>query len=136
MYVESIAVSSRMSTWPSSATHRNTRMSSWYLWTPTEVSSADTSCSGRYPTVISVLHLDGNHWLTLASSNSTFSTAALTYLSDVMHQPRTVSSSMTDNVAPRYISGGLILLSFNLNIACTTFKASFALWLMARMLSI
>ena len=135
MYVDSIAVSSRMSTLPSSAAHRNTLMSSWYLWTPSEVISAKTLCSGWYPTVIGVLHFDGNHWLTLASSCSTFSTAALTYLSDVIHQPWTPLSSMTDHVAPRYMSGDSILSSFNLNLACTAFKASFALWLMARMLS-
>ena len=135
MYVESIAISSRMSMRPSSAAHRNTPMSSWYLWTLSEVSSADTSRSGQYPMVIGVLHFDGNRWLTLASSCSTFSTAALTYLSDVMHQPWTPSSSMTDNVAPRYMSGGSILSSFNLNMACTAFKASLALWLMARMSS-
>ena len=135
MYVESIAVSSRTSTRPSSAAHRNTLMSSWYLWTPSEVSSTETSRSGRYPMVISVLHLNGSCWLTLASSCSTFSTAALTYLSDVMHQPWTPSSSMTDNVAPRHMSRGSILSSFNLNMACTAFKTSFALWLMARMSS-
>ena len=124
-----------MSMRPSSSAHHNTPMSSWYLWTPTEVSSAETSRTGRYLAVIGVLHFDGSPWLTLASSCSTFSTAALTYLSDLMHQPRTPLSSMTDKVAPRYISGGSILSSSNLNMACTTFKASFALWLMTRMLS-
>ena len=94
-----------------------------------------SSSSQQYPAVIGVLHFDGNRWFTLTSSCSTFSTAALTYLSDAMHQPWMPSSSMTDNVAPRYISGGSILSSFNLNIACTAFKASFTLWLMARMSS-
>ena len=135
MYVENIAVSRRMSTRPSSAANCNKRMSSCYLWTPSEVSSTDTSRSGRYPMVIGVLHFDCNLWLTLASSCSTFLTVALTYLSDVMHQHWTPLSSMTDDVAPRYMTEGSVLSSFNLNMACTAVKTSFTLWLMARMSS-
>ena len=135
MYVESIAVSSSISTRPSSAAHRKTPMSSCYLWIPSDVSSADTSRSRRYPVVISVLHFDGNRWFTPSSSFSTFSIAALTYLSHDMHQPWMPSSSIMDNVAARYMSGGSILSSFNLNMTCTALSTSLALWLMARMSS-
>ena len=127
MYVESIEVSSSMSTRPSSTAHHRTPISSRYLWTPSDVSSADTSRSGRYPAAIGVLHFDGNRWFTPCSSFSTFSMAAFTYWSDDMHQPWMPSSSMTDNVAPRYISGGSILSSFNLNMTCTALSTSFAL---------
>ena len=127
MYVESIAVSSSMLTRPSSMAHHRTPISSWYLWAPSDVSSADTSRSGRYPAAIGVLHFDGNRWFTPCSSFLMFSIAALTYLSDDMHQPWMLLSSMMDKVAPRYISGGSILSSFNLNMTCTALSTSFAL---------
>ena len=121
MYVDISATSSRMSTLPSSTAHRSTPINSWYSWIrgslPIRAYSLKvTECSTW--TAVGGLVLQGPPRHSLPTLKHTSRLTAI-----VQHSASHIT--IFSNCAPRYISGGSILSSFNLKTDVESVNVAF-----------